>query len=71
MTKRIAYSTVVWSKAKNKWPNQSGLQITRDYEDRVTLEAINPKTQSVTTNLYLQIPLENIPEVIKALQELI
>jgi hypothetical protein len=57
----------------SKSPYQSGLFISKTAitADAVRIQAINPKTNTVTSHLYMEIPFENIPEVIQALQELL
>lgn len=73
MTKRIDYSRIVDSKAMSKSPYQSGLFISKTCRtvDAVRIQAINPRTDTVTSHLYMEVPFENIPEVIQALQELL
>ena len=73
MTKRIDYNRIVDSKAMRKHPNQSGLFLSKTTRtpDAIRIQAINPKTNKVTSHLYVEIPLENIPELIQSLQELV
>lgn len=72
MTKQIRYSETVWSVAGNKSPYQSGMQVEKIASlDKICLQAINPKTNRITTHLQLQIPIGSVPDLIQALQELL
>lgn len=78
MTKRIDYPRVVASRAIHKHPNQSGLHLQKlkgspfwQSDNSIRLEAINPKTNTITTGLYLEIPVESVSDLIQALQELL
>jgi len=71
--KRIDYSRIVDSQAMSKNPNQSGLFISKTAytPDAIRIQAINPRTNTVTSHLYMEVPFENVPELIQALQELL
>lgn len=66
----IKYNKIVKSCAMSKSPNQSGLSLTKDAFGKVRIESINPRLNTETSYLYMEIPNENIDDVIKALIEL-
>lgn len=66
MNKTIRYHRTVTSAAMSKRPRQNGLSL--DYEDGlITVQAINPKTGDITSHLRMEIPIENLQQVIDAL----
>jgi len=65
----IRYNRQVQSVAMSKWPNQVGLSLTK-VGDVIDVESINPRTNSTTTYLRMQIPVEAIDEVINVLNQL-
>lgn len=80
---RINYDRNVRSEAMSKAPKQSGIQFDvvtnnifkdgkwQDEGDKViTVSAINPKTNDVTSHLHMQIPIEKLDEVIEALTKI-
>lgn len=76
--KKINYNRVVQSEAMSKNPYQSGLAISYDMkgsypsmaQDVIIIQAINPTTKTITSHLSMEIPIENIDDVIGALNEL-
>lgn len=69
MTELIPYKRLVHSKAMNKSPYQNALVVTRD-ADRIKFNATNPKTNKQTSYLELQLPVEEIDNLIVVLQKL-
>jgi hypothetical protein len=67
MNKIVKYTRVVKSQASIKTPNMSGLSISA-YGDKIRLNAINPVTNVKTTYLYMEIPKEDLEEVINTLK---
>lgn len=70
---RVNYKRIVISCAMNKSPYQSGIDLSLENEDlrrSVLIQAINPKTNDITSYLKIRIPYEDIDEVIKCLQDL-
>lgn len=65
----VNYKRIVRSGAMSKSPRQSGLSLTK-IGDTVMIEAINPQTRTITSNLYMEIPIEQIDEVINALKRI-
>lgn len=73
----INYNRTVQSEAMSKNPNQTGLSL--DYQKRggypsmandiIVIQAINPKT-GITSHLRMEIPIENIDDVIGQLVQL-
>lgn len=76
--KKINYNRNVQSEAMSKNPYQSGLVISYDMrgsypsmaQDVIVIQAINPTTKTITSHLRMEIPIENIDDVIGALNEL-
>jgi hypothetical protein len=76
--KVIKYNRIVQSEAMSKNPNQSGLVVS--YRERggyptmqkdiIEFQAINPKTNTITSHLSMELPLENIDDLINQLQEI-
>jgi len=69
----IKYNRIVLSSAMSKNPYQSGLSLTRtksykDEGDIINIQAINPQTNTITTHLRIEIPVENIDDVIDILE---
>ena len=71
MNREIRYNRIVNSNAGNKYPNQIGLLLERIGDDVIEIKAFNPVKLKPTTNLYMQIPLEHVQEVIDKLRELL
>jgi len=79
LVKEVKFKRVVYSEAMSKRPRQSGIKFTkvdkakyswRHSNDCILVEAYNTVTKEVTSHLSMEIPLEHLDEVIKALQEL-
>ena len=70
LKKIINYKRVVQSVAMNKHPNQSGLSLKIEAGDVIKLEAINPKLNEITSHLKLEVPIEELDNLIGALTEL-
>ena len=70
MSKRIKYNRNVSSVAMSKWPYQSGINFSKERNNVIRIQAINPKMDSITSHLHMEIPYENLNEVIGALIEL-
>ena len=67
----IRYERIVHSQAMSKNPYQSGLSLTYfDSNNTVKIQSINPRLNKVTSYLSMQIPVEEIDNVVKALLEL-
>lgn len=67
----IKYKRTVQSTAMSKRPYQNGLSLEIDRRDNVVrIESINPRTNQITTYLSMEIPIEQIEEVINALKSL-
>ncbi len=68
----IRYNRTVRSVAMSKHPNQSGLDISKSNytKDCIKIQAINPKMNDVTSYLSMEIPIENIDDVIGLLTEI-
>ena len=70
-SKKIKYNRVVLSKAMSKSPYQSGLSLTSmPSSETIRIESINPRLDAITSHLLMEIPYENISDVIGALVEL-
>lgn len=70
MNREIKYNRIVRSVAGNKYPFQTGLSLTK-VDDVIEIKAFNSVTKSTTTGLRMEIPLENVEEVIEKLKELL
>lgn len=66
----LKYGRTVKSVAMSKWPNQSGISITKDLNDTIKIQAINPRTDNITSYLSMQIPFEDIDNVIEMLNKI-
>jgi hypothetical protein len=66
---RIDYKRLVHSKAMNKRPNQCALQLEM-LNEVLWIQSINPRTETATTDLYIQVPKENIQNLINELEKL-
>lgn len=73
MIKEVKYSRTVYARAMSKSPNQAGIHIEDEswYSDKknILLHSVNAKDGNITSHLYLQIPKENLGEVIEALKQ--
>lgn len=68
MKHEIHYSRSVQAKAMSKSPAQAGIIITDEhFQNRVSLHCINAKDGKQTTHLMLQIPKEDLDNVINSL----
>lgn len=58
----------------NKVAYQSAIVFTKepnyDKKDVITIEAVNPRTNVITTGIAIQFPVEKIDEIIHALNQL-
>lgn len=69
----IKYNRIVKSIAMSKSPSQSGLSLAYKHsysEDVVVIESINPRMNDITSHLRMEIPIEHIDDVIRALEEI-
>ena len=67
----IRYERIVHSQAMSKSPYQSGLSLTHFASNNtIKIQSINPRLNTITSYLSMQIPVEEIDNVIKALLEL-
>ena len=67
----IKYNRIVESCAMSKRPSQNGLSLTKDISENVIrIEGTNARTNTVTSYLSLEIPLEDLDKVINALVKL-
>lgn len=74
----INYNRTVQSEAMSKNPNQTGLSLTYQKRggypsmanDIIEVQAINPTTKTITSHLRMEIPIENIDDVIGQLVQL-
>lgn len=72
MINQVDYKQVVQAVAGDKYPRQNSLicSLVNKDKDVIQLNATNPKTNKRTTNLQMQIPIENLDDVIAALLDL-
>ena len=71
----IKYKKPVVSTAMSKHPYQSGLRVSEglcyiDMSPVIKINAFNPKMNDITSHLEMQIPKENVQELIDALNQL-
>jgi hypothetical protein len=75
MKNQIDYTRTVRARAMNKSPNQKGLYLTDEHwdnkKDVVSIMSVNAKDGNVTSHLWLQIPKENLQDVIDALKQFV
>jgi len=77
MREEVKFGRIVRSHAMSKSPNQSGISFSIPSKTRfgaptdvLQINSINPKTNKETSHLEIQIPLEYIDDVIKALTKI-
>lgn len=69
MVNQVDYKRLVRAVAGDKYPYQDSLILSLN-GDVVQINATNPKTKKRTTHLQMQIPIEEIDNVIMALSDL-